>query len=101
MFARIFKPSKDASQSGLAGTRKWVLLFEPSSPKSADTLMGWTTSSDTRQQIRLSFDTQEEAVAYAQKQGIPYRVEKSHEARRRIATYSDNFKFDRVAPWTH
>ncbi len=101
MFARIFKPSKDASQSGLAGTRQWVLVFEPQTPQDVDTLMGWTSTTDTQRQVRLKFDTQEEAIAYAKRQGIPYRVENAQEAKRQKASYSDNFKFNRAAPWTH
>ncbi len=101
MFARIFKPSRDASQSGMASTRKWLLVFEPEAAKDADILMGWTSSTDMRQQVRLSFDTQSEAEAYAARQGIPYRVEKPQAIKARLASYSDNFKHNRVAPWTH
>lgn len=101
MFARIFKPSKDASQSGLAGTKKWLFVFEPESPKDVSALTGWTSSEDTRQQVRLSFETQEEAVSFAKQHKIPYRVEKTHETKRRVVAYSDNFKFDRVGAWTH
>ena len=45
--------------------------------------MGWTTSGDTRQQLRLWFDTREEAIAYAEREGIAYRVEEPHEPKRR------------------
>ncbi len=101
MTARIYKPSKTATQSGQAGTRRWLLAFEPSSPRQIDTLMGWSSSSDTRQQLRLWFDSREDAEAYAKRQGIPYTVEEPKEAKRRIISYSDNFKANRVAPWTH
>ena len=36
-----------------------------------DPLMGYTISSDTRPQVRLSFVTLDEAVAYAERCGIP------------------------------
>ena len=49
----------------------------------------------------LTFDTREEAVAYAEKQGLPYRVEEPKPAKRRLISYSDNFRFDRRTPWTH
>lgn len=100
--ARIFQPSKDASQSGTARTKVWVLEFDRTSPREADPLMGWTASSDMLQQVRLEFDTREEAVAYAAREGIAARVEEPHEvALRKGLSYSDNFKFNRTAPWTH
>ena len=54
-----------------------------------------------RQQLRLRFDTKEEAIAYAEREGIAYRVEEPTESRRRTMSYADNFKFNRTAPWTH
>jgi hypothetical protein len=101
MSARIYSPAKTAMQSGTAKTGYWVLEFEPESPRRIDPLMGYTTSSDMKSQVRLTFDTREEAVAYAQNNGIAYRVEEPKEARRRQISYSDNFRYDRKTPWTH
>lgn len=88
-------------QSGQARTKLWLLEFEPEKPREIEPLMGWTSSGDTRQQVRLAFDTREEAIAYATRQGIPYRVEEPHAPKRKAMSYSDNFKFNRVGPWTH
>ena len=101
MTARIFKPAKNAMQSGRAKTREWQLDYEPEQPRTVEPLMGWTSSTDMRGQIKLWFDTMEEAVAYAQREGIPYTVEESHEPKRRTISYSDNFRFNRVGQWTH
>lgn len=101
MTARIYKPARNAMQSGTAKTKRWLLEYEPEKPRSVEPLMGWTSSGDMRQQIRLFFDTKEEAVAYAQRNGIAYRLEEPKPARIQIASYSDNFKFNRVGPWTH
>ena len=101
MLARIFKPSRTAMQSGKAAATKWVLEYQPEVRPAADPLMGYTSQTDMRRQIRLEFDTSEEAVAYAERNAIPYRVEEPKEAKRRITIYSDNFKSNRVAPWTH
>ena len=101
MPARIYKPSKSANQSGLARTKQWLLVFEQDKPREIEPLMGWTSSGDTRQQVRLSFDSKEEAIAYAEREGIAYRVEEPNELKRRTISYSDNFKFNRVGPWTH
>ncbi|GBU19598.1 MULTISPECIES: ETC complex I subunit [Methylobacterium] len=100
--ARIYQPSKDPSQSGMARTKAWLLEFDQSSPRQTDPLMGWTGSSDMLQQVHLEFDTREEAVAYATRQGIAYRVEEPQRPMlRKGLSYSDNFKFNRTAPWTH
>ena len=101
MPARIYKPAKSATQSGLGRTKLWHLEFDQESPREIEPLMGWTASGDTRQQLRLRFDTKEEAVAYAEREGIAYRIEAPTESRRRTMSYSDNFKFNRTAPWTH
>jgi NADH dehydrogenase ubiquinone Fe-S protein 4 len=101
MAARIYKPAKSAMQSGMARTKQWLLAFEQDKPREIEPLMGWTSNGDTRQQIRLWFDTREEAEAYAKREGIVYRVEEPQEAKRRAMAYSDNFKFNRVDPWTH
>jgi ETC complex I subunit conserved region len=101
MPARIFKQSKPANQSGMARTKAWLLVFDEDKPREIEPLMGWTASGDTRQQVRLSFDTKEEAIAYAEREGIAYRVEEPQEVKRRTMSYSDNFKFNRVGPWTH
>ena len=101
MVARIFKPAKTATQSGLAKTDHWRLEFEPAAPRTVEPLMGYTSSTDMRQQVRLEFDTRDEAIAYAERNGIAYQVSEAEEPKRRMAAYSDNFKFNRVGAWTH
>ncbi len=101
MSARIYSPAKTAMQSGKAKTGYWVLDFDPEKPREIDPLMGYTTSSDMKSQIRLAFDSKEEAIAYAEKHGIAFRVQEPKEAKRRQISYSDNFRYDRKTPWTH
>jgi hypothetical protein len=101
MSARIFSPAKTAMQSGKAKTGHWVLEFEPEQRRKIDPLMGYTTSGDMKSQVRLTFATQEEAIAYAEKNGIAYRLEMPKESKRRQISYSDNFRYDRRTPWTH
>jgi hypothetical protein len=101
MLARIFRPSKTAMQSGKAKTQQWVLEFGPAAPRLPDPLMGWTQTTDTDGLIRLSFDTQAEAVAYATRRGIAFEVLETPEVKRVIKAYADNFAFGRRQPWTH
>ena len=101
MTARIFMPTKTAMSSGLAKTQRWVLEYEPSAPRSIEPLMGYTSSSDMTSQVRLTFESRQEAVAYAERNGIEYRVVEPHQRKRRPMSYSDNFRTDREQPWTH
>jgi hypothetical protein len=80
---------------------QWVLEFEPESPRQAEPLMGWTASSDMRSQVRLRFASKEEAIAYATRAGVAYRVEAPKLATRKYASYSDNFRPGRPTPWSH
>ena len=101
MVARIYKPAKTAMQSGSANTKDWVLEFEPQEPREIEPLMGWTSSGDMHQQLRLRFETAEEAVAYCERHGIPYQVFLAKPPVRRGLSYSDNFAYKRREPWTH
>jgi len=101
MTARIYRPARTAMQSGTAKTERWLLEYEPELPREIEPLMGWTSSGDMKSQLKLWFDSRDEAVAYATRNGIPYKVEEPHEAKRRSMAYSDNFKFGRVGQWTH
>ncbi|RIY03657.1 ETC complex I subunit [Aureimonas flava] len=101
MVARIYRPARTAMQSGKGNTREWLFLYEAEDPKTVEPLMGYTSSRDMRSQIRLSFETKELAIEYAERNGIPYRVEEQHIAGRPKVSYSDNFRYDRAQPWTH
>ena len=101
MVARIYKPAQTAMQSGPARTKEWVLEYEPETPREIDPLMGWTSSGDMRSQISLSFDTKEEAMAYAERNGIPYHVTQPTPRRPVRKSYADNFRFGRRGSWTH
>ena len=101
MLARIYKPAKTAMQSGLARTKEWVLDFEPEEPREVEPLMGWTSSGDMRSQVRLRFDTAEEAVAYCERNCIAYQLFPAKEPVRHGLSYADNFSYTRREAWTH
>jgi len=96
MRAVIYQPAKTAMQSGRANSRRWLLEFEPGAARTLDPLMGWTSSRDTSQQVRLAFTTREAAVAYAERNGVDYRVIEPQRAKPRLKAYADNFRYDRV-----
>ncbi len=80
---------------------KWILEYEPESPRQIEPLMGWTASTDMKSQVKLKFDSKADAVAYATRNGIPYRVEEPKPTTRKVISYSDNFKYNRIVPWSH
>ena len=92
MKARIFQKPKNAMQSGRAGTDRWILEFAPAEARKPDPLMGWAGSGDTRRQIRLTFATRDEAVAYAERYGIDAEVIPTPERKLKIQAYADNFR---------
>ena len=101
MQARIFRMAKSSTQSGTGRTQDWVLAFAMPEHQRPDPLMGWIGGGDTQNQVSLRFDSQEEAVAYAQANGIAYAVEIPPSRVIRPKAYADNFKFGRVENWTH
>lgn len=88
-------------QSGMANTKSWVLDFEPEIPRHVEPLMGWTSSGDMRQQLKLRFGSKEEAIAYCERHDIAYQVFEDRPAARRGVSYADNFAFKRRDAWTH
>ncbi|PZQ16881.1 MAG: ETC complex I subunit [Ancylobacter novellus] len=101
MTARIYRPARNAMQSGVAKTKRWALEHDQAEGRRVEPLMGWTSSADTRQQVRLFFATREEAVAYATREGLAFRVDEPKEKAPRLAAYSDNFRPGVAEPWTH
>ena len=102
MPVRIYKPARNAMQSGKGKSDFRVQEHETAATRTTDPLMGWTSSADTRQQLKLNFDTRDDAVAYAEREGIAYHVIAEVPAGKVIRkSYSDNFKFGRTGNWTH
>ncbi len=98
---RIFQPARNAMQSGRAATRSWIVEFAPSAAVKANPLMGWPGSNDTSGQVRLVFDSQDEAIAYARKHGLDFEVQPPRDRAVRKQAYSDNFRAGRRGNWTH
>lgn len=94
--ARIYRPAKTAMQAGRRLTRKWVLEYEPATGRGRDPLMGWTSAADTLNQVRLNFETLDEARSFAERQGLAYAVIEPQAPAERPKSYADNFRYDRV-----
>jgi NADH dehydrogenase len=103
MRARIYQPARTAMSSGTAKTKSWVLEFAPASAREVDPLMGWTSSSDTQSQVRMTFATKEAALEYAEAHNIEADVTepRKRKANIRPGGYGDNFATNRRGSWTH
>ena len=103
MRARIYRPARTAMQSGTAKTHDWVLEFALASAREVDPLMGWTSSSDTQTQVRMSFASKEEALDYASENGIEvvFQEPKIRKPNLRAGGYGENFATARRGVWTH
>jgi NADH dehydrogenase len=103
MPARIYRPARNAMQSGTAKTQEWVLEHVADTAREVDPLMGWTSASDTQAQIKLRFPTKEAAVDYAREHGIDAVVSEPNLRKPNIRPggYGDNFATNRRTVWTH
>lgn len=103
MRARIYKPARNAMQSGTAKTRDWVLEYASETAREVDPLMGWTSNADTQTQVRLRFSSKEAALEYAAAHGIDATVQEPHQRKPNIRPggYGENFATNRRGAWTH
>ncbi len=90
MTAKIYKPAKNAMQSG-KGKQSWVLEYMPDNTRSIDPVIGWNSNTDTTQQIHLKFQKLEDAEKYAQHHKINYIVTLPKSTKLIKQTYADNF----------
>lgn len=90
--ARIVETSRKTTQSGRAKVGTWVLEFERSQGQRPDPLTGWAGSGDTNTQVRLKFDSKEEAIAYCERKGLAYHVVPAAPVALKIQAYADNFR---------
>ena len=98
---RIYSPAKTAMQSGTSLSEEWKIDFDIQE-KWQNELMGWSSSADTVQALRIKFDTKEAAILFAERQGYDYRVEVPKETKFKVRSYSSNFKYNpKKLTWFH
>lgn len=93
MKVKIYKPARNAMQSGRAKSAKWVLEYELEAPRRVEPLMGWTAANDTLNQVQMHFASKEAAIAFAEGEGWEYTVSEPHTRKIRPRNYIDNFKY--------
>lgn len=93
MKVRIFNPARSTMQSGLAKNQQWVIEYESVSARNPEPLMGWSSSEDTLNQVRIKFTSKEAAIAHAEREGWEYSVAVNHERKIKPRSFADNFKY--------
>ena len=88
--AKIYIPSKTATQSGLGKEDKWILEFD-SKDTTTNPLMGWESSIDTMGEVKLEFSTKDKAIEYAKNNNISYKVIEPNKRKFIIKSYAENF----------
>ena len=90
--ARIIEDDRKPTQSGKAKAGRWILEFEREQALRPDPLTGWSGSGDTRTQVRIAFDSKDEALAYAARKGFDTHVIAAAPVRLKLQAYADNFR---------
>ncbi len=92
--ALISKRPQLGAEHGAGRVKSWQLIFDRQTPLRADPLTGWAGGTgDTRpDQVRLLFDTPEQAIAYCEREGLAYEVKRDPPRPLQLQSYADNFK---------
>jgi len=69
----IHRPQRKATQTAIGETFAWRLSFTPEA-QWAYPLMGWASTSDSMTNLKLEFESKEQAVRLAQKEGWDYII---------------------------
>jgi hypothetical protein len=90
--ARISELDRRTTQSGRANDGLWLLEFEREQALRPDPLTGWNGSGDTNTQVRITFKTKDEAIAFCEKRGLQYHLIPAAPLRMKLQAYADNFR---------
>jgi len=91
---RIFKPAKNAMQSGTSNISRWRMEFE-TRERWENPTMGWSSSGDPLSNMNVDFLDKEEAIAFCEKNGWPWFVEEPVERVLKSKSYGSNFSWNR------
>ena len=90
--ARIVEEQRKTTHAGKAKVGRWTLEYERKEALQPDPLTGWAGSGDTNTQLRLSFDSKDEALAYAATKGLEVHLVPAPPATLKLQAYADNFR---------
>jgi NADH dehydrogenase (ubiquinone) Fe-S protein 4 len=89
---RIFKPARTAMQSGENERAMWQLDFD-GEQKWENPMMGWASSHDPVQALRMRFQSADSAVKFAVRQGWDYVLQQDQTPLFRKQNYAENYKY--------
>lgn len=90
--ARISQIDRRTTQSGKANAGLWLLEFERQEPLRPDPLTGWSGSGDTNTQVRITFRSCDDAIAFAERHEFQYHIVPPTPVKLKIQAYADNFR---------
>ncbi|MGH1397820.1 MAG: ETC complex I subunit [Alphaproteobacteria bacterium] len=90
---KIYQPARNAMQSGRGKSAQWILEYIPTSGRVPEALMGWVSSADTLNQVKIKFDSQKDAVKFAKENNFEYTISTANQRRVKPRNYGDNFKY--------
>ncbi|KAJ8980633.1 hypothetical protein NQ317_011709 [Molorchus minor] len=67
--AKIYKPPKNALQSGTAHTHHWQIMFD-TRERWKNPLMGWCSSGDPLSNLKITFCNKDDAVQFCEKKWV-------------------------------
>lgn len=88
---RIFKPAKTTMQAGKRQSSQWILEFEKQGQDYIEPVMSWLGSKDMGFQIRIKFDTKEQAIAFAKEREWHYHLISPQTRKFHAKSYTNNF----------
>ena len=88
--AKIYIPTRSSMQSGKRNSKNWILEFETLN-NGINLFMGWETSKDTMSEVKLEFNTKEQAINFAKKNDIYFEIIEPKKRKLIKKSYADNF----------
>ncbi|MFH4978561.1 hypothetical protein AB6A40_005270 [Gnathostoma spinigerum] len=95
-YARIFRPAREATQSGSQNTKVWKIELD-NRPRWENPLMGWASTGDPLSNISMNLDfaSKEDAVNFCIKNRWNFEVEEPKEKRILPKSYGANFSWNK------
>ena len=92
MQASIYQPTKTTMQSGVHNCKNWILEFTHDGSRKIEPIMGWVSSEDMLQEVKLKFPNKDAAINFAKKNNLSYEVIEPQHKKFSKRSYADNFK---------
>ena len=93
--SRIYKETKPATQSGHHRGDHWRMDWDilPRGHRWENPLMGWQSSGDFMQGSNIHFESKEDAIRFAERQGYEYFVQEPNSRKVVPKAYANNFLY--------